>query len=368
LLAPRLTAPRNLAATDIHYGQPYGMADLRAAIAALLGQTWRTPVDGEHLVVVSGATAALDIAATVLCDPGEAIVVPAPYYSALDIDLVGRSGACLVPVPMAAAGGFPLDPAELDRALGGLRRDSVPVRALALTSPSNPQGHVHSVATLRDLLRVAWAHGVDVIADEIYAHSVFGAGRFVSVRDPEVLAGVPELDPDRVHVVWGFAKDFALSGLKVGVLHTSGAETRAAARALAYFSSTSTDTQALLRDLLTDTAWVRRFLAEGEIRLAASYRHATDLLNRHGIGYVPAAAGFSIWVDLREHLSEASFAAEHALWQRILGTAKLNILPGTFFSSPQPGWFRLCHAVDPAVVRDGVARLGAVVAQPRRTA
>ncbi|MGH8940316.1 MAG: aminotransferase class I/II-fold pyridoxal phosphate-dependent enzyme, partial [Actinomycetes bacterium] len=330
--------------------------------------TWRTPVDAEHLVVVSGATAALDIAATVLCDPGEAIVVPAPYYSALDVDLVGRSGACLVAVPMAAAGGFALDPAELDRALGGLRRDSVPVRAIAVTSPSNPQGHVHSVAILRDLLRVASAHGVDIIVDEIYAHSVFGPGRFVSVRDPEVLAGGLEIDPDRVHVVWGFAKDFALSGLKVGVLHTSGAETRAAARALAYFSPTSTDTQALLRDLLADTDWVRHFLAEGKVRLAASYRHAADLLSRHGIGYVPAAAAFSMWVDLRDRLSAASFAAEHALWQRIFGTAKLNILPGQFFSSPEPGWFRLCHAVDPAVVRDGVARLGAVLARSRRTA
>jgi aspartate/methionine/tyrosine aminotransferase len=368
LLAPRLTTPRNLAATDVHYGQLHGMADLRAAIAALLGQTWRTPVDGEHLVVVSGATAALDIAATVLCDLGEAIVVPAPYYSALDVDLVGRSGARLIPVPMAAAGGFPLDPAELDRALGGLRRDNVAVRAIAVTSPSNPQGHLHRAATLSELLRVAWVHDVDVIADEIYAHSVFGPGRFVSVRDPDVLARVPEVDPDRVHVVWGFAKDFALSGLKVGVLHTSGAQTLAAARALAYFSPTSTDTQVLLRDLLTDTAWVRHFLAQGKIRLAASYRHATDLLNRHGIGYIPAAAAFSLWVDLRDHLAEASFAAEHGLWQRIFGTAKLNILPGKFFSSPEPGWFRLCYAIDPKVVRDGVARLGAVLAHSRRTA
>jgi aspartate/methionine/tyrosine aminotransferase len=368
LLAPQLSAPRNLAATDVHYGPLHGMAELRAAVAALLGQTWRTPVDGEDLVVVSGATAALDIAATVLCDPGEVIVVPAPYYSALDVDLVGRSGARLVPVPMATAGGFPLDPAELDRALGGLRRDNVLVRAVAVTSPSNPQGHLHASGALAELLRVAWAHDVDVIADEIYAHSVFGHGRFVSVRDPDVLARVPEIDSDRVHVVWGFAKDFALSGLKVGVLHTSGAQTRAAARALAYFCPTSTDTQAVLRDLLADTAWVAHFLAQGKIRLAASYRNATALLNRHGIGYVPAAAGFSVWVDLRDHLAEGSFAAEHALWHRIFGTAKLNILPGRFFSSPQPGWFRLCHAVDPAVVRDGIGRLGAVLAHSRRTA
>lgn len=368
LLAPRLTTARQLTPADVQYGPLHGSAPLRGAIAALLTQTWHTPVQREHLVVVSGATAALDIAATLLCDPGEAIVVPAPYYSALDVDLVGRSGARLVAVPMPAAGGFALDAAQLDCALGRLRREHVPVRAVAVTSPSNPQGQVHSVATLRDLLRVAQAHDIDVIADEIYAHSVFGPGRFVSVRDPEVLAGVPALDPDRIHVVWGFAKDFALSGLKVGVLHTWGAKACAAARALAYFAPTSTDTQAVLRDLLADTDWVQHFLAEGTARLARSYRHATNLLTSHGIGYLPAAAAFSIWVDLRDHLPGADLAAESALWQRIVGAAKLNILPGQFFRCPQPGWFRLCHAVDPALVREGIARLGAVVTHPRSSA
>jgi aspartate/methionine/tyrosine aminotransferase len=237
LLEPVMTAPRSIHPSDIHYGQLYGMQPLRAGIAALLGRTWRARVDPTNLVVVSGATTALDIAATVLCDPGEVIVVPAPYYAALDVDLVGRSGARLVPVSMADADGFALDPVAMDRALDRLRRDGAVVRALAVTSPSNPQGQVHSAATLRELLRVATAHHVDVIADEVYAHCVFGADRFVSMLDPDVVGGVPEADPDRIHVVWGFAKDFGLSGLKVGVLHTTGTATRAASRATPWWTS-----------------------------------------------------------------------------------------------------------------------------------
>lgn len=368
LPAPVVTAPRSLKPSDLHYGHLHDTESLRTAIAALLGRTWRTPVDPEDLVVVSGATAALDVLATVLCDPGEVIVVPAPYYSALDIDLVGRSGARLVPVPMTGADGFALDPAVLDRALDGLRREGTSVRAIVVTSPSNPQGQVHSVATLRALLRVATAHDVDVVADEIYAHSVFGPDRFVSMLDPDVLDGVPEADPHRVHVVWGFAKDFGLSGLKVGVLHTTGAAARAASRALAYFAPTSTDTQALLRDLLADTEWVQGFLIESRNRLAMSYRGATENLTDHGVGYVPAHAGFSIWIDLRDRLHEMTYTAEHALWERIFGTAKVSILPGAVFGSPEPGWFRLCHAVDPALVRHGVARLAAITTRTRRSA
>ena len=361
LLAPRLAAARPRTAADVRYGHLHGTDELRGAVAALLARAWRTPVAADDLVVVSGATAALDIVASVLCDPGEVIVVPAPYYSGLDVDLAGRSGARLIPVQMPGPDGGRLNPAVLDRALGRLRRAGVAVRAVAVTSPSNPQGHVHTAAMLRELLRVAQAHDVDVIADEIYAHSVFGPERFVSVRDPAVLGGVPGADPGRVHVVWGFAKDFGLPGLKVGVLHSSGPRVRAAARALAYFAPASTDTQVLLVDLLADSDWLRRFRTESTARLAASRRAAGDLLTRLGLGYVPPAAGFSLWVDLRGCLPGPGFAAERLLWERLFDAARLNILPGAVFSAPEPGWFRLCHAVDPALVREGAARLARVL-------
>jgi aspartate/methionine/tyrosine aminotransferase len=364
LLAPRLTAPRALRPQDVHYGHLHGTGDLRTLIAELLGPAWRRPVDPDDLIVVSGATSALDIAATVLCDPGEVIVVPAPYYSAFEVDLAGRSGARLVPAPMSGADGFALDPSIVDRMLAGLRRDGVAVRAVAVSSPANPHGHVPGAGVLRELLRVARAHDVDVIADEIYAHSVFGPDRFVGVRDPLVDGDFG----DRVHVVWGFAKDFGLSGLKVGVLHTTDPRVRAAARALAYFAPVSTDTQALLRDLLADTAWVRAYLTESRARLAASYRATAGLLTASGIRFVPPAAGFSFWLDLRDRLGRADFAAEHELWRRVFDGAKVNILPGAAFGAPEPGWFRLCHAVDPTMVHQGITRLAAVLASAGRAA
>lgn len=344
LLEPRLRIPPRQ--PDVHYGLLYGIPELRTAIATLLEPVW-PGVDAENLVVVSGATAALDILATILCDPGEAVLVPAPYYAAFDTDLTARSGARLLPVPMSAADGFALDPATIDRALIAARRDGVTVRAIAVTSPSNPVGHVHTADLLADLVAVATTHGVDVIADEIYAHSTFGAG-FAS------LVGAPA-----VHGIWGLAKDFGLSGLKVGVLHTKNAEVLAAARGLAYFAPVSTHTQALVTNLLTDTEWVAGFLAEGRRRLHESATTTMKLLTAGGIGYVEPAGGFSLWVDLRRHLTGAD---EHALWQRILRTGRVNILPGGVFASPEPGWFRLCHATNADAVAAGVARLVEVLA------
>jgi aspartate/methionine/tyrosine aminotransferase len=162
-----------------------------------------------------------------------------------------------------------------------------------------------------------------------------------------------------VHGIWGLAKDFGLSGLKVGVLHTKDPEVLAAARGLAYFAPVSTHTQALVANLLSDTEWVAGFLAEGRRRLHESATTTMKLLTAGGIGYVEPAGGFSLWVDLRPYLPDAG---EHALWQRILRTGRVNILPGGVFASPEPGWFRLCHATNADAVATGIDRLVEVLA------
>lgn len=359
LLAPRLAGPRRVSAADTRYAPLYGTAALREAIAGFLARCWHTPVDPENLVVVSGATAALDVIGTTLCDPGEAIVVPAPYYGAFDVDLAGRSGALLVRAPLRAAGQFRLDADAVRHAIDGLNRDGMVVRAVAVTSPGNPVGHVYPAQTLRELIEVTQRHGVHLIADEIYARSVFGPEPFVSVLDPVVQPPGAEL----THVIWGFAKDFALPGLKVGVLHTASAPVRAAARALAYFAPVSTDTQHLLCALLSDEDWVDTFIAANTRRLLVSYDCASDLLAAHGIGHVRAQAGFSLWVDLSRWLATATFAAEHTLWQHLFEAARVNILPGGVFGCGVPGWFRICFATDPALLRAGITRIRQVLSK-----
>ena len=168
-----------------------------------------------------------------------------------------------------------------------------------------------------------------------------------------------------MHVVWGFAKDFGLSGLKAGVLR-SPAPARAAARALAYFATVSTDTQALLCDLLADasgsTAPARREPAPAAPVVRAR-RGATGRARHRAL---PASAGFSLWVDLRDRLTEPTFAAEDRLWRHVLPRAGQRAA-GRRVRRPEPGWFRLCHAVDPELVATGIDRLAQVTAPPGST-
>ena len=235
------------------------------------------------------------------------------------------------------------------------RAGGTTVRALALTSPHNPLGRVYPADELAALAKVCGELDLDLVIDEIYANSVFGDAGFASAL------GLPgEL---RIHTVWGFAKDFGLPGFKVGVLHTRDGSVRAAARELAYFAPVSTDTQLLLSELLDDGAWVADFLRTYRGRLAASYAAATRRLVAAGIRYAPAQAGLSVWVDLRPWLRSRSFGAEQALWRCLMERGRVSMTPGRVFHSPEPGWFRLCHALDPAHVRTGIDRVRAVLSQ-----
>ncbi|MET9731894.1 aminotransferase class I/II-fold pyridoxal phosphate-dependent enzyme [Streptomyces sp. NPDC006458] len=336
--------PPPLDDASTRYAPLYGTRELRERIAAHLGDG----IDPEDLVVVAGATAALDVVATALCDPGDGIVVPTPYYGAFDTDLAGRSGAVLLPALPDPADGHGLSPESVCRVLYAARRAGTAVRAIALASPANPTGRVHPPALLAELAGLAAEYDVDLIADEIYAGSVFD-GPFVSLRT------FPEA---RVHTVWGFAKDFALPGLKAGVLHTRDPELREAARALAYFAPLSTHTQAVLADLLADPGRVAAFLAENRRRLAVSHDAAAGLLTAYGIPHAPAQAGCSLWADLGAWLPGPGFEGERELWREILDRTRVSVLPGEAFHAPRPGWFRVCHTLDGAVVAEALTRLG----------
>ncbi|MDH6128869.1 aminotransferase class I/II-fold pyridoxal phosphate-dependent enzyme [Kitasatospora sp. GP82] len=354
LITERLSRPHVFTEAETRYAELHGTPVLRERVAELLTRTGNSPVDPENLVVVSGATAALDIIASVLCHRGDAIVVPAPYYAAFDTDLGGRSGARVVPAPMDASNGFALCAQAVDRTITGLTRQGVTVRAVALASPSNPLGQVHSAEQLRELAEVAAAHDVDLIGDELYSHSVFGPTPYTSLRDP----AVGRARAGRTHTIWGFAKDFGLPGFKTGVLHVTDPQVREAARTLAYFAPVSTGTQALLADLLAEPEWTADYLAESRRRQAASYEATASALAQHGIRHLPAEAGCSLWLDLREHLPEPTYDGERRLWQTILSEARVSIIPGEVFHPDGPGWFRLCHTQDQAVVAEAVARLG----------
>ncbi|QNE18436.1 aminotransferase class I/II-fold pyridoxal phosphate-dependent enzyme [Kribbella qitaiheensis] len=339
LLEPRLTAPRRVTAEDTQYQELAGSLPFRVELARFLTGLQGVEVDAGELVVLAGVGPVLEALAYALCDPGEAIVVPAPYFPGVDGAFGGRAGVRVIPAQPGPD--FVLSAEAVDAAITeALDRGERP-RAVCLLSPGNPLGLVYDAGTLQALADVAARHNLHLIVDEIYAGSVHD-GSFVS-------ASRLKFPADRLHLAWGFAKDFGLSGYKVGVLQTRNPDVRTIAERLGRFATPSSDTQVLLRDLLADTAWTDAFLTESRSRLATAYRRTTEALDAAGLSYLPATAGLFLYLDLRQFLPEPTFEAESTLATRIFTDARLHLPAGATFHTPTPGYYRLCFTTTPAV-------------------
>ncbi len=233
------------------------------------------------------------------------------------------------------------------------------MKALLVTNPDNPLGRVAPAEEVGRLIEWARDRGLHVVLDEVYALSVFGDATFTSGASL-----VDDLGED-LHVVWSVSKDLAMSGLRAGALVTGNARLLEALEHLAMWAAVSGDTQALLVDLLSDDAWVDDFVAENQRRLGEAYAGVTDVLERAGLAFHPADAGFFLLLDLRDHLDAPSWEAESRLWERILDGCNVNLTPGSACRAPEPGFFRLVFASVPTPsVTVGVRRLVTFLDRP----
>jgi aspartate/methionine/tyrosine aminotransferase len=249
--------------------------------------------------------------------------------------------------------GFRLTRERLDEAIASADR---PVTALLFTSPNNPLGWVYGADEIESILEWAEERAIHVVFDEIYALSVFGESPFVGAASLRPSLG------ETTHIVWAFSKDFAMSGLRAGVLLTENEAVLNVVDGLAYWACCSGDTQQLLRQMIADGEWVDAFVAENGRRLGEAYARVTAALDAVGVPYYPAEAGFFVVCDMRPFMSGVGWEAEDALWRALLEEANVNLTPGAACHIDEPGFMRLCFAGEPTdAVVAGIQRFGRVL-------
>lgn len=350
LLRAKMDECREVTAPWLGYQSMTGAPRFKEQLARFMSRKiLGREVRPEHVAALAGAGSVLEIVFHALADAGDAVLVPTPSYAGFWLDLETRDELSIVPVHTSSREGFRLTPEKLEGAMAASNR---PVRALLFTSPNNPLGTVYAPGELDEILRFAERAGIHVVFDEIYALSVFGPTPFRSVASLR-----PSLGPN-VHIVWAFSKDFAASGLRCGTLVTENQDLLVAVDALAYWACVSGDTQFLLGEMISDDPWVDRYASIMPQRLGEAYRAVTEHLQAAGIPCVPSEAGFFFLVDLRAHLEAPTWAAEDALWRRLLEQANVNLTPGSACRIGEPGFMRLCFAsVPPSTAAVGVDRL-----------
>lgn len=348
-----------------------GLDAFREAFAGMISRTVlrnsSAEVDPNRLCCSAGCGALINNLAYTLTEPGDAILVPSPYYPAFDSDLRAKVHARIVPVP-TEEDDFRVTPSALTAGLARAAGRGLPrPKALLLTNPNNPTGHVYSEEDLIAILEWCLHHRIHLISDEIYANSVYsesGSRPFKSMThilaDQGHSVGDTRGAHELVHVLWGLSKDFGISGFRMGALYSGNEAVMKAMDSLGYFSAISNDSQERMSDVLSDDAFVESFLSLACRRLqenAAIVHEGAETLGVRVIGG-DSMGGLFLWMDFRHWLPEATWEAEQALFDQFVSDAGVILTPGKACHAAEPGYFRCCFAwAEPEAIRAGFERL-----------
>lgn len=339
-----------------HYQPMFGTHSLRTRVAKFMGAYAGVSfLDPEQIIVAAGCSVVLDMITYSLCNPGEAILIPTPYYPGFDSDLKAKAEAKVIPIPLSSAQNFALTANLVSETLQTARARGDIVKALLISSPNNPLGQVYEENLLRELIELTARENIQLIVDEIYAHSVFGKTPFKSAL------GLMNPHPKHVHTIYGMAKDFGLSGFKVGFLHSLDTELIAAMRMLCLFGPVSTHTQTAIEQILSDEPFTQNLLSQNRARLREKCAFTRAELAKAEVPTYPAEAGVFVWADFSKYLTHPTAEAEKNLAEILFKKGKVNISPGHFFHAGEPGWFRICYSYSEARLGEGLRRIARVL-------
>ncbi len=333
----RAAAIKALNGGQTRYGPAAGEPALREAIAAKLSQENNVATTAAQVLVTNGGKQALYNLFQVLLDPGDEVLLPAPYWLSYP-EIARMAGASVKELPSDAEQGFRLKPAQLEAAI------SPASRLLVLNSPGNPTGMVLSRAELEAIANVLRRHPqVLVVCDEIYEFLLAPGHTHHSLA-----AVAPDL-ADRIFTVNGFAKGWAMTGWRIGWL-AGAQEVIGAASALQSQTTSNVCTFAQFGALAAISGSRQCVHA-----MAAEFNERRSLLTEglmamEGLKLMAPEGAFYAFPDV-SHFGLDSMT----LCNRLLDEVGLAVVPGVAFGDDR--CIRLSCAASPATIEDGLERL-----------
>ena len=307
---------------------------------------------GQVLVTNGGKQAVYQTFATLL-DPGDEVLVPAPYWTTYP-EAIALAGGVLRPVLTDERSGYLTTVADLEAA----RTDKTKV--LLFVSPSNPTGAVYPPEAVREIGEWAAEHGLWVVTDEIYEHLVYGDAVFSSipVQAPRIA--------DTCVVLNGVAKTYAMTGWRVGWMIGPKDVISAAANLQSHATSN-----------VCNVAQAAALAAvSGDLSAVAVMREAFDrrrqtmarMLNEIPGVLCPEPQGAfycypSVKGLLGKEIAGRTAQTSAELAGLILDEAEVAVVPGEAFGTP--GYFRLSCALGDADLEEGITRMAKLLADAR---
>jgi aspartate aminotransferase len=328
-----------------HYTPAGGLPELKQAVAAKTARDSSYAVDPAQVLVTNGGKQAVFQAFATLIDPGDEVLLPAPYWTTYP-ECIQLAGGVVVEVPTDESTGYLASVEQLEAA----RTERT--KALLFCSPSNPTGAVYPTEHVGTIGRWAVEHGIWVITDEIYEHLVYDAAAAVSM--PVV---VPDLAETCV-VVNGVAKTYAMTGWRVGWMIGPQDVVRAATNLQSHATSNVSNVAqaaavAALRGDLSAVAMMREAF---DRRRRTMVRMLQDI---EGVTCPEPQGAFYCFPSVKDLVGRsirgrtAQSSAELA--ELVLDEAEVAVVPGEAFGAA--GYFRMSYALGDDDLVEGVTRL-----------
>lgn len=331
------------------YTPAAGLPELREAIAVKTKRDSDFSCEASQVLVTNGGKHAVFVAFAALCDAGDEVIVPAPYWTTY-------------PEAIALSGGVPVvvdttEETEFKVTVEQLERVRTPrTKVLLFVSPDNPSGAVYSPEETVAIGKWAAEHGVWVVTDEIYEHLVYGKHTFSSMP-----ALVPEI-ADRCVIVNGVAKTYAMTGWRVGWMIGPKDVMKAAINFQSHTTSNVSNVaqMAALEAVSGDLSAVQMMRAAFQRRGTAMHAALSDI---PGVTCMPPQGAFYCFPNVKgllgRNLSGVTASNTLELADLVLEKAKVAFVPGEAFGAP--GFARFSFALGDDDLRQGMEQLKAFV-------
>ena len=327
------------------YTPAAGLMQLREAASYRLKADFGLEYAPSQIVVASGAKHSVYVALMTLCDPGDEVVIAAPYWVSYS-EMVKQAGAVPVIVAAGEAEDFKITAAQLDAAITDR------TKVFMLNSPCNPTGMVYTRAELEAIAEVCCRRNVYVIADEIYCNLVYDDIEFVS------FASLGEDVKERTILVNGVSKSYAMTGWRIGYTASNPELARVMGNYLSHSTSApSTISQhaaiVALRGPQEDMQAMKRAFEKRR-------DHLVGRMNRiAGVSCIKPQGAFYVMMNMKSFIGKSMYGktigSAEDFAHLFLEKGLVSTVPCTAFAAP--GFVRWSYATSLAEIDKGLDRL-----------
>lgn len=323
-----------------------GTPELREAICQKLKRDNGLDYDPSQIICSNGAKQSVGFSILALVDPGDEVIIPAPYWVSYP-EMVRLAEGTSVTVRTSFENNFKLTPDQLEEAI------TDKTKAIILCSPSNPTGAQYTKDELKALAEVLKKHPqVYIISDEIYEYIVFD-GDHVSI-----LNAAPELK-DRVVLINGFSKGFAMTGWRLGYL----AANNEIVSAVSKIQSQETSAPSSISQKAGEAAYKGDL--DDVVTMREQFKKRRDYLvealnNIEGVNCFTPGGAFYVFPDISYYIGKnrpdgSTIESSTDLCLYLLDEFGLALVPGDAFG--EPNGIRLSYAASMDDLKEAIGRL-----------